>query len=174
MPEAFIHHNIDDMKKTLAKIPTAVVAKVLKRVAKTAQRDMLRLYRRTTQSWTHRPQFEGEYEQRGTSYTVMVGTDDDIYGYVDLGTRPHAIEPTGPWPLRFKTNYSAKTAPGVLRSWGGGATGPEVRARRVWHPGTEARGFSEEIQQQIGRKAAEQTARLLGKELQRAFRMAGR
>ena len=101
-------------------------------------------YARTVKSWAKKPEFEVQQSLKGGP-SVLVGTDDVVYLFVDEGTRPHIIAPKGPWPLRFQTGYKAKTSPGVLDSGSGGKFGPERRALVVHHPGTEARGFSAKI-----------------------------
>ena len=76
----------------------------------------------------------------------MVDTDDEIYGYVSGGTRPHAIRPKRRGGvLAFKGKYRAKTRPGVLGSFAGGSSGDAVFTQAVQHPGTQARNFDKLI-----------------------------
>lgn len=174
MSDTFVTHNIDDLQRALALLPVEVTQRVMRQVADTAEREMLRRYRRTTDSWEHKPAFETVKEVTPTSIAVMVGTDDRVYGFVDKGTRPHDIEPKGPgYPLRFQVGYSAKTLPGFLGSRKGGKFGPERRAMKVHHPGTEARGFSEMIYREIGPMVFDQTNKLIVKEMHRHWRVWG-
>lgn len=99
-------------------------------------------YQSTTRTWKHKPSFR--IAHKGDSVTV--GTDDEIYGYVDKGTRPHTIRPRRAKVLRFSSGYRAKTTPGSLGSGSGGATGGAVYRRFVQHPGTKARRFTELVQ----------------------------
>jgi hypothetical protein len=95
----------------------------------------------TTQTWSNKPRFT---IIRKTGERI-VGTSDEVYGYVDHGTRAHVIRARANKPLAFKTGYRAKTSPGRIASTSGGASGDSVFARAVNHPGTKARKFSETI-----------------------------
>ena len=128
----------------------------LRRELQAVAKDIKRDFRATVRYWKHKPRLRlmtdpGDWSPRG-SVSGLVGTDDAIYSYVDKGTRPHVIKPRRAKRLRFRTGYRAKTTPGVLISRRGGATGDVVFARKVNHPGTEARGFSEELQRQWSRR----------------------
>lgn len=97
------------------------------------------------------------------------GADKQVWTYVDQGTKPHVIAPKGPgYPLRFRTGYKPKTLPRPARTviGGGGAAGPEVRAMRVQHPGTEARNFTKQIAKEMGPE--------IRGEIENAFRRAAR
>lgn len=99
----------------------------------------------TTQTWRNRPTFTIE-EQPGQR---TISTDDDVYRYVNDGTPAHPIAPKNGKALAFrwggKGSYSPKTAPRVIGSSGGGASGGIVKLKSVQHPGTEARNFDEVI-----------------------------
>lgn len=94
----------------------------------------------TTASWEHKPAFTAE----ATSDGYIIGTDDEVYGYVDLGTRPHVIVAHGK-ALVFSPGGAAKTQPGVIGSSGGSKGSGKVYVKRVNHPGTAPRHFSEQI-----------------------------
>jgi hypothetical protein len=98
-------------------------------------------FKTTTSSWRHKPSFQ---TSSPSPYERIVGTSDEIYGYVNNGTRAHTIRPRGR-RLRFASGYRAKTRPGVIGSTGGGPFGSPVFARVVHHPGTAARHFDEAI-----------------------------
>lgn len=106
----------------------------------------------TTASWTHKPAFEvvRAIASVGGTVEVMVATDDEVYTYVDKGTRPHIIRAKNGKRLAFQWagpgSYRAKTAPGVLGSTSGGASGEMVYPMVVHHPGTKARNFDVIIQ----------------------------
>lgn len=114
------------------------ISKELDKAAKQAVTE----YKKTTATWDGQPDFaitkEGEFGR-------IVGTESDVYGYVDHGTRPHIIRPVNVQNLAFQTGFSAKTAINVIGSSQGGSSGPTVFAREVKHPGTDARNFSIEI-----------------------------
>jgi hypothetical protein len=104
-------------------------------------------YESTTATWRHKPRFVKVVSLMAPGPTLLVGTDDEIYGYVEEGTRPHIILPRRAKALRFKTGYKAKTRPGVIGSFPGGASGPVVFSQGVLHPGTKPRDFSKKIQE---------------------------
>ena len=69
-----------------------------------------------------------------------ISTDNEIYGYVSKGTRPHIIRAKNARYLNFGPS-SPKTIPGSLDS-GSGSRGPRDTFRQqVRHPGTKARNF---------------------------------
>lgn len=77
---------------------------------------------------------------------LLVDTDDPIWHMVDEGTRPHIIVPRRAKVLMFGPGASPKTRPRVIGSSGGSSGGAPVVAHRVNHPGTEARAFTETVQ----------------------------
>ena len=90
---------------------------------------------------------------------MLVGTDNEVYHYVDEGTRPHIIRPVRASRLRFKSGYNAKTKPRKIGSQAGGAFGDTVYAMQVRHPGSKAREFSPTIQK---RRRKPFTRRMVG------------
>jgi hypothetical protein len=97
----------------------------------------------TTNTWKHRVQF---FNKPVREIDQIITTTDPIWLMLEAGTRPHAIMPkptNKSGLLRFQWggpgSYKAKTAPGQLTSFKGGARGPIVFRRRVWHPGTAPR-----------------------------------
>lgn len=118
-------------------------------------KDTIAEYNKTTQTWRNKPEFKEAISLAGGDASVLVtpdGPNRKQFEYVDLGTQPHIIRPVRATVLRFRTGYRAKTAPGVIGSTGGGASGDVVFRPQVFHPGTEARRFSEIIQQRRERK----------------------
>lgn len=98
----------------------------------------------TTSTWDHQPKFEKEIDTTD-GIAVLVGTDDEIYGYVNDGTRPHTIEPVNKSVLRFQAGYTPKTSPGSMTSKRGGSFGDFVYAKSVRHPGIRPRNFDKRI-----------------------------
>lgn len=101
-------------------------------------------------NWEHKPKFQTRKDIKTDkiSMTVFpVGPNTKIYIFVDQGTKPHIIEPKKAPRLVFQTGYKSKTLarPARTVSGGGVATGPTVYAKKVNHPGSEAREFSETI-----------------------------
>jgi hypothetical protein len=116
-------------------------------------------FQQTTRSWRHKPDFR---IAKDGDDRVTVGTDDEIYGYVDQGTRPHVIRPRRGRFLRFQAGARAKTTPGSLSSGGGGG-GVTTFRRGVNHPGTKARGFSELIARRAEGRVLDEVTRQLRK-----------
>ena len=167
MSQFEIQHDIGDFPRRLQQLPRAVRQEVLEGAGETGQTRALSLFERVTRTWRHKPSFRVRADVRPTFVKVAGGTDDPVFQYVDLGTRPHTIEPRGPgYPLRFASGYRAKTIPGTLSGRRGGSFGREVRAMRVRHPGTRARRFSE----MIGKDTLETIRKALGKQFGQAVR----
>lgn len=106
---------------------------------------------KTTRHWKgDKPTFEPHAKITSTEWRLKIRLAGPKEGrakwnYLNEGTRPHVIRPKGNYPLRFRTGYQAGSSPGTLFTFAGGATGPEVRAREVHHPGNAAREWSDLI-----------------------------
>lgn len=111
-----------------------------------AGNDIRKDFEETTKTWTNKPEFQVVYAVRPNGPEVLVGTDNEIYRYVNEGTKPHPIFPVRAKALRFQAGYVAKTVPGQLFSRAGGSFGNVVFRPYVMHPGTEARNFDDIIQ----------------------------
>lgn len=116
------------------------------RVLDKTGKDFLEGFDQSVDGWEHEVRFGVQSEINGRQARVIVGTDDEIYGYVNHGTKPHDIKPKRKGRLSFRTGYRAKTRRGSLRSGAGGASGPWVSTKKtIKHPGTEPRNFDEEV-----------------------------
>lgn len=100
----------------------AMIAAV-KRTMQQAADDAISDFEATTAGWQHQVAFEKVPVPDG----YVVGTEDEIWQYQDEGTRPHPIVPRNAKVLRFPA--------------GGGI----VYTKRVNHPGTKPRKYSEMI-----------------------------
>lgn len=99
---------------------------------------------RVTDTWTHKPEFRITVRGRmGGATTLRVSTDDEIFHFVNMGTRPHLIQARNAPVLAFPSQFRPKTMPGSLRSGPGFSGGPTVLRFAVWHPGTEPRRFDD-------------------------------
>ena len=131
---------------------------------------LLKTHEDVVSDWKHRPEFRQRVSLTAKRLAVFIfpaGEHKDIWIYVDQGTKPHVIVPKNARMLRFRTGYKAKTAPGAgIRGGGGGATGPVVWAKKVNHPGSKARKFSEQIAKDIQPEAA--------RDIENAFRRGAR
>lgn len=96
----------------------------------------------TTDTWSHQPRFSVDKPNPGER---VIGTDDDIYHFVDAGTKPHTIVAKNKKALAFGAGNRAKTQVRVIGSGSGSKGNTQVRTKRVKHPGTDAREFSETI-----------------------------
>ena len=151
----FIESNAAEVAKSLdmsTRELRVVLQSALGEIGKRITQD----YEKTTRTWNHKPRFLTEVNTRSGQYEVMVGTDDEIYGYVDQGTRAHEIRAKNAKYLRFWSKSTPKTTPGHIGSGAGSKGGDLTFRQRVWHPGTKARRFSEQIQ-----KKAEKYARYI-------------
>lgn len=109
-------------------------------------RDIQKDFEKTTATWKHKPKFESLISLTGPGPVVVVGTNDEIYGYVNEGTREHIIEAKPGHVLAFPSAFTPKTSPGVLGSSAGSSGGETVFTPYVLHPGTKARDFDKAIQ----------------------------
>jgi len=114
------------------------IGKTLDDAAKRAKKE----YQKTTATWAGQPDF---VITRDGEFTRIVGTESEVYGYVDHGTRPHPIRARAAPNLAFQVGFTPKTTPNVVGSAGGDSYGNFVYAKEVQHPGTEPRNFSENI-----------------------------
>jgi asparagine N-glycosylation enzyme membrane subunit Stt3 len=94
----------------------------------------------TTNTWNHKPKFVASIVD---PETVAVGTDDAVWGMLDVGTKPHIIRVKRAKALRFAWNgfgsYGAKTRPGFLGSKNAKYPTTINYRKQVKHPGTKAR-----------------------------------
>ncbi len=110
-------------------------------------------FEKTTATWKNKPKFEQQISLSGGPQ-VEIYTTDEIYGYVDQGTKPHEIWAgyyTGKSDkkvLAFASKSTPKTKPGVIGSFGGSSGKVDTFRPYVQHPGGAPRNFSKEIQKQ--------------------------
>ena len=109
-------------------------------------------FEKTTATWKRKPKFEMLISLTGPGPVVLVDTDDEIYGYVSGGTKPHPIfagiytGKSNKKALAFPARSTPKTKPGFIGSFGGSRSSETVVRPYVNHPGTKARKFEETIQ----------------------------
>lgn len=120
-------------------------------LAKEVEKEALGDFEKTVDTWEHKPKFEHEHHVDDAGVEVLVGTDDEIYGYVNYGTKRHPIYAgiyTGKSDkkvLAFPSSFTPKTTPNVIGSGPGGSGGNMVFTPYVDHPGTKARNFDKII-----------------------------
>lgn len=127
-------------------LKVAEIYKAIESNAKDTQKGILKDYQATTRTWDHKVNFRAELTiNPNGGVSITVDTDDEIYTFVHNGTRPHVIRPKVGKRLAFQGTYTAKTAPGVIQSKSGGASGEFSYSAGVNHPGTKARNFTKVI-----------------------------
>lgn len=116
---------------------------VLKQLEKESK-TILGLFKRTTTTWKKRPEFESKIVGK---YSLVVGTDNQIYNWISSGTRKNYPIPKNPlpYPLRFNSKFTPKTRVRTLKSYRGSSSPPVVRPMQVTHPGIKPREFQEKI-----------------------------
>ena len=124
------------------------LVKGMREVGKGIQKD----FEKTTKTWKHKPKFVQTFAIKpGVGPELLVGTDDEIYRYVDEGTKPHLIfagiytGKSNKKALAFPSKFTAKTKPGVIGSTAGSSGGDMVVRPYVSHPGNKPRHFDKEI-----------------------------
>lgn len=127
-----------------------------------AAKDAITDFKKTTATWDNKPTFSAS---KDGEYARNVGTDNEIYHFVNAGTKPHEIRPVNAPALAFNVVSTPKTTPGVLGSGPGGSSGPVAFAQVVQHPGTRAREFTKAIAEDAGPKLQ----RAMDEELQKAL-----
>jgi len=103
------------------------------------------MFRKTTATWNTQPVFTQKISFRGGEPAVEVGTDNEIYGYVNDGVPARDIYPVNKPLLKYQKGYTAKTRVRVIGSRPGGKHGAWTSRKSVHWPGIEARHFSDEI-----------------------------
>ena len=98
-------------------------------------------FKTTTATWDHQVDFETAEPDAARR---VVGTDDEIYGYVNTGTRPHVIVAHRA-ALAFGVGGRPKSRPGYIGANTGSKGKGTVFRKMVNHPGTKARGFDKAI-----------------------------
>lgn len=125
-----------------AKFKGAVFTQAITKEMTAVKKDVLKDFSKTTNYWKNKPVFKATSEKKGDVFSVTVGTDSDIYRYVDEGTKPHTIVPVNARMLRWRGPFKAKTVPNRLESGRGNIGTLRFAAFVVHHPGTKARNFT--------------------------------
>lgn len=124
----------------------------LEKEAEAVSKEIEADFKKTVRTWNRKVKFIRLVQVGNDQVAVLVGTDDEIYRYVDEGTRAHWIYPKRKKALKFTSDYKAKTTPQIIDSQAGGAFGDMVFSKSVRHPGTKARQFDKEIQKKWKKK----------------------
>ena len=114
-------------------------------------KDIEKEYRKITDPWSRTVVFEilRAISKPWETVEVAVLTNDEVFGYLDKGTKgpykiPKTVKPGK--RLAFQTSYSARTAPNSIASHGSGkSSGKWTFPIQVTHPGIKPRNFSKII-----------------------------
>lgn len=118
-----------------AKALQKAIKAAVKAEAKAVRKDLLQ----PTTTWAH--DVDVTIDETGEN-SYEVSTQDEIYGYVDKGTKPHKIRPKRAKALRFNSKFKAKTTPNSLKAGKGFSKPPTRFAQEVSHPGSKPRKFT--------------------------------
>jgi len=153
------------------KFKSSIFRDEVRAAAEQIRRDVLLDYVKTVETWRHQPKFKSEVKLGGGEVQTSVTTDDEIYGYVEKGTRKHIIRPRKKGKkLYFKAGgFKPKTHVGVIQSVPGSPGKKSVFANEVVHPGTKARNFT----RVIAKKWQPRYTRAIEKALERAAEKSG-
>ena len=125
------------------KLDSRAIVLEIGRVLQAEGRTQVRELKKTVKSWRRKVGFAYEVDLSGRDASVLTGPatgNVKIWNMLEEGTPRHPIKPKRAKRLRFRGGkYKAKTRPWHLGSKSGGATGSHVYAKRVTHPGTQAR-----------------------------------
>jgi hypothetical protein len=156
-----VHVHAEDVSKAMQMTAKQLDAALVE-TQNGARAEAIRELQYATSTWTHQPAFKGTVWHRGSEFTTKVSTGDQTFIYVDQGTKPHIIAPKREgYPLAFQSGYKAKSAPGILRAYKGGAFGSMVYAMHVHHPGTKARKFMDKVQEKVSKWAGTRLRQLV-------------
>jgi hypothetical protein len=102
----------------------------------------------TVGTWDRKPVFQTDVSVLPDIVSVKVWTDDEIYGYVDKGTKSRDIYPKAGKRLAFRVGGTPKTRPGQDTA-GPGSPGTKLIVLPVGVPvhkhAIKARNFTKEI-----------------------------
>jgi hypothetical protein len=106
---------------------------------------------------------------KGSSISYTVTIDSEVWHWLNSGTglygpkkKKYEIKAKNAPMLRFNTNYSPKSQPGVLKSSGPGiSSGPVVMTKKVMHPGIRPRNWSKILRDRFEKKAIQEADRIL-------------
>ena len=108
--------------------------------AKDLERRALQLFKGTTRHWQHEVQFTSDIDFTGDGVSLIAGTDDQVYYWLDKGTSVRRAVMSPDW--------QSKTKPGSLQS-GTGRGRVVFISKKINLPGIEARDFSNDIKATI-------------------------
>lgn len=159
--------NSASRKKVLREQARAVEAEIKKIFEGAVGDGIQKQFETATRKWKNKPVYERSVKVKPAQIILTVGpvargslprwpkrpSAEQIFELVDKGTEPHLIAARLAPRLRFQAEYKPITTPppGTIAQRTGGpgrATGAQVTALVVKHPGTEPRHFGRQIVKQ--------------------------
>lgn len=124
------------------------------RIAEQIRRD----FDKTVSTWEKKPKFTVKRIRDASGAIIFeAGTDNEIYGYVTMGTEAHVIRAKNAPFLSFRYGGSPKTTPNLLTSKAGFIGNSWAQKQEVNHPGTEARNFHTIIAERFKNKVVKES-----------------
>jgi len=113
------------------------------RQIKTIAKDWEKELGKTTATWNDKPTFKVKLQRRARLYAVVAEVSDMRWIWIDEGTKEHDIYPKRPTGvLAFPSIFKPKTRKRFLGSVKGYSGGATRFAKKVHHPGIEAREWT--------------------------------
>lgn len=120
-----------------------------KTIGQQVKKDVIPKFEAVVDDWESAPGFEGRVQRRSGRWELYVyptGRGAELWSWLTNGVPGRFITPNGPYPLKFRTGYKAKTSPGQPYYRGPGVhTGPTARSMGHWWPGIVPRNFEQGI-----------------------------
>ena len=133
--------------KTGRPLQSSIFRDEIEKALKNLEKDALTDFQRTVVTWKNKPTFTSKISLHNP-LSLEIGTEDEIYGYVDLGTKPHIIRAHTDKGLFFTgriTKGEPKTEPNVIQAFPGKRGTGLTNIMQVNHPGNKPRNFSKII-----------------------------
>jgi hypothetical protein len=142
MIEVYVDSETNALQKAL-KATEAQIAAANELTAKDLERRALQLFKGTVKNWKHDVEFVSDIDFGPDGVTIIAGTDDQVYFYLDRGTQVRRAV--------MSLDWQSKTRPGSLQS-GPGRGRVVFISKKISLPGIKARNFSGNITATIERE----------------------
>jgi len=111
-------------------LPQSVFDAAFEKASREMEKDVKGAFEDATSAWKHKPVWRGYVRIDSSRIYISVGTTDEIFKFVDQGTKAHIIR-----PIRAKVLH-----------WVDASSGEDRFSKEVHHPGTKAQHISQDIQ----------------------------
>jgi hypothetical protein len=109
-------------------LPQKVFDAAFEKASREMEKDVKGAFEDRTASWKHKPVWRGYVRIDSSKIYISVGTADEIFKFVDQGTKAHIIRPVRAKVLHWIT-----------------PKGEDAFAKEVHHPGNKAQNISKDI-----------------------------